>query len=46
MEQIMAKKLVVTETQKDGDIVIEALAEKEMVPVTDINGMILYWVEK
>ncbi len=45
----MAKKkeFKVVDTQKDGDIVIETVVEKEMVPVFDDRGInILYWVEK
>lgn len=42
------KKIEVVDTQKDGDIVIETIVEKEkkLVPVCDGRGMILYWTEE
>lgn len=42
----MAKKKEVIDVQKDGDIVIETIVEKKLKPITDTNGMILYWVEE
>lgn len=40
------KKIEVTDMQKDGDIVIETIVEKVLVPVCDMAGMILYWIEE
>lgn len=44
----MAKKkeIVVIDTQKDGEIVIETVVEKTFVPVLDVNGMITHWTEE
>jgi len=42
----MAKKKEIVDTQKDGDIIIETIVEKTLKPVTDANGMILYWIEE